>query len=159
MPKVNGEVVKQPLHVRPLPIPRRQAVDREGVTQVVQPRLVAGAVRAPHAGMFPEPLEGILQCRIDESRPRVCRGRSGSRRRPTDESPPASGHTRVNTAVRCRPIGTSRDLKNLVSRMVSRAFGKSTSATDRFSASPRRNPAPYSSNRIARRVCGSIRVR
>ena len=61
MPKVNGEVMHQPLHVRPLAIPLRQAMDREGVPQVVQPRLVATAVGAPHAGMFPEPLEGILQ--------------------------------------------------------------------------------------------------
>ena len=48
----------------------------------------------------------------------------------------------VSTPVRCRLIGTNRDLKNLVSRTVSRAFGRSTSATVRFSASPARKPAP-----------------
>ena len=61
VPEVNGEVVHQPLHVRPLPIPLRQPVDRERVPKVVQPRLVAGAVGTAHLGVFPESLECILQ--------------------------------------------------------------------------------------------------
>ena len=61
MPEVNGEVIHQPLHVGPLPVPLGQAMDREGVTKIVQPRLEATAVGAPHAGMFPQPLEGTVQ--------------------------------------------------------------------------------------------------
>ena len=57
------------------------------------------------------------------------------------------------------PTGTSRDLKNLVSRMVSRPLGKSTSATDSPRASRTRSPATYSSSRTARSVGSSIRVR
>ena len=60
VPQVDGEVVQQPLHVRPLPIPLRQAMDREGVPQVVQPRLVASTVRSAYPRMFPEPLECVV---------------------------------------------------------------------------------------------------
>jgi hypothetical protein len=31
MPEVNGEVIDQPLHVRTLPVPLGQPVDRKGV--------------------------------------------------------------------------------------------------------------------------------
>ena len=48
MPQVDREVVKEPLHVRPLLIPPDQAMDGEGMTQVVQPRLVASAVGPPY---------------------------------------------------------------------------------------------------------------
>ena len=61
MPEVNGEVIDQPLHVRTLPVPLCQAVDRKGVAKVVQPRLEATAIGALDAGMFPQSLEGTRQ--------------------------------------------------------------------------------------------------
>ena len=141
MPKVNGEVIHQPLHVGPLAIPLCQAMDREGVPKIVQPRLEATAVGAPHAGIFPEPLEGILQ------RPSVNRRPASA-----DEEVALGVGRRMRISPPARIIaqhlgqsglmGTSRDLKNLVSRMVSREFAKSTSADCQVSASPRRNPAP-----------------
>ena len=66
MPKVNGEVIHQPLHVGPLAVPLGQAMDRKGVPKVVQPRLEATAVGALHAGIFPQSLEGILPMRSGE---------------------------------------------------------------------------------------------
>ena len=46
MPEVDGQVMQEPLHVRPLPVPLGQPVDRERVAQVVQPGLVAGVIGA-----------------------------------------------------------------------------------------------------------------
>ena len=69
MPQVYGEVIHQPLHVRPLAIPLGQPMDREGMPEIVKPRLVATAVRAPDAGMFPQSLEGILHIPTVKRRP------------------------------------------------------------------------------------------
>lgn len=44
MPKVNGEVIHQTLHVSPLAIPICQSVNREGMTKIMNSRLVATAV-------------------------------------------------------------------------------------------------------------------
>ena len=59
--EVHREVVQEPLHVRPLPIPLRQPVDRERVPKVVQPGLVAGILGPTDLGVFAESLEGVLQ--------------------------------------------------------------------------------------------------
>ncbi len=61
MPEVHGEVIDQPLHIGTLSVPLGQAVDRKGVTKVVQPRLEATAIGALDAGTFPQSLEGIRQ--------------------------------------------------------------------------------------------------
>jgi hypothetical protein len=61
VPEVHGQVVQEPLHVRPLPVPRRQPVDREGVPEVVQPGLIAGVSRTVHLGALPEASERALQ--------------------------------------------------------------------------------------------------
>ena len=57
VPQVDGEVVQEPLDVRPLLIPPDQAMDGEAMPQVVQPRLVACAVGPPYPRVVPEPLE------------------------------------------------------------------------------------------------------
>src|SRR3974377_1815773 len=62
VPQVDGEVVKEPLHVRPLLIPPDQAMDGEAMTHVVQPRLVAGTVRPPYPREIPEPPEPPPHC-------------------------------------------------------------------------------------------------
>src|SRR5438876_366193 len=61
VPKVNREVIDEPLHICSLAVPRCQAVDREGVAKVMQAGLVAAAIGAPNAGKFPQPLEGTVQ--------------------------------------------------------------------------------------------------
>src|SRR6266542_4233709 len=61
MTEVNREVIHQPLHIRALTVPFRQAVDRKGVPQVVQPWLVASPVGASHADVLAQPLEGPVQ--------------------------------------------------------------------------------------------------
>jgi hypothetical protein len=58
MPEVNREVIDQPLHVGTLSVPLGQAVDREGVPKVVQPRLEATTVGALDTGTFSQSLEG-----------------------------------------------------------------------------------------------------
>jgi len=44
VPKVDRKVIDQPLHVGPLTVPRRQAVDRKSVPKIVQSRLLARPV-------------------------------------------------------------------------------------------------------------------
>jgi hypothetical protein len=52
VPKVNGEVVYQPLYICSLSIPFRQPMDGKGVAQIMHPGLEAASVGTPQAGLF-----------------------------------------------------------------------------------------------------------
>ena len=60
VPQVDREVVKEPLHVRPLLIPADQTMDGGAMAQIVQPRLVAGTVRPPYPRVLREALRNVL---------------------------------------------------------------------------------------------------
>ena len=128
------------------------------MTQVVQPGLVAGAVGPAHAGVLPEPLEGVLQ------RPQVNRGPTlaeeeaaldaGRRMRRRSPAGVLGQHACQVLADRDQPrleeLGIPDGEHGV--RQVHVRDGQ----VQRLTA---RSPAPYSSSRIARRVGGSIRVR
>src|SRR5438128_416636 len=60
VPQVDREVVKKPLHIRPLLIPLDQAMNGEAMTHVVQPRLVSSTVRPAYPRTIPEPFERVI---------------------------------------------------------------------------------------------------
>ena len=53
MAEIGGKHRQQPLHIRPLPIPGRQAVNREAVPEIMQARNLPSDLRAVHAGDAP----------------------------------------------------------------------------------------------------------
>src|SRR5208337_1571616 len=58
--QMSGESRKQVLYVGPSPIPRREPMHSEGVTEIVQPGLIT-SIAAIHADMIPQPEERIFQ--------------------------------------------------------------------------------------------------
>ena len=60
MPQIDRQLRQQVLHIGPLAIPGRQPMNGEGVTQVVQARLVACAVIASDAGVLTKASEVAL---------------------------------------------------------------------------------------------------
>ena len=139
-PRYTDKWCSEPLHVRPLAVPLGQSVDRERVTQVVQPRLVPGVIGTADLGVLPQSLEGILQRDQVNRGPTLAEEETPVVAHRRVRLPLAIEHTRSRHSSGAGSIGTNRVLKNLVFRMVRMAFGRSTSATDRFSASPARKP-------------------
>src|SRR5579875_928624 len=60
VPQVNREVVQEPLHICPLLIPPDQAMDGGTMPEIVQPWLVASAVRPSYPREIPEPFERAI---------------------------------------------------------------------------------------------------
>src|SRR5450755_1514340 len=58
----------KPLHVGPLAIPLRQAMDRKGVPKIVQSRLMARPVSASNSNVLSQSLESRVQCTGANSR-------------------------------------------------------------------------------------------
>ena len=156
MPEVNGEVIHQPLHVGPPAIPIRQSMNRKGMPKVVQPRLEATAVCASHAGMVSESLEGILHgpsvdCHPASTDEEVALGFARRMR----IGPPAG-----IIAQHLGQLWTDRDQPRFEELGITdgeQGIRQVYVCRRQSSASPRRNPAPYNSNKIARRVGGSNR--
>jgi hypothetical protein len=58
--KIDGEVMYEPLHIRPLTVPFRHTMHRERMSQVMQPRLKATTIRTPDTGTFSQPAKGAV---------------------------------------------------------------------------------------------------
>jgi hypothetical protein len=53
VPKINREVIDQPLYIGPLAVPFRQPMDGKGMPKPVESRLLARAVGASKVRVFP----------------------------------------------------------------------------------------------------------
>ena len=69
MPKVDGEMIDEPLHIRSLLVPCRQAMHREGMPEIVQPRLITTAIGSLHPGMSPQTDKRMMQRPAANRRP------------------------------------------------------------------------------------------
>src|SRR5271163_2548081 len=61
MAQVDGQMLEESLDVGALPIPGRQAVNGESMTQVVQPRLFMGPIGPADSGAVAEDSEVVLE--------------------------------------------------------------------------------------------------
>ena len=105
MAKVNGEVMYKPLHVGPLAIPLRQAMDRKAVPKIVQSRLMAGPVGASNTNVLSQSLESRVQNTGANGRPL-----SGD-----EEKPPVPGRQMSSRP----PTGSRYNLYSAVVTMIS----------------------------------------
>jgi hypothetical protein len=57
VPKVNGQLGQEMLHILVLAIPRSEAMDGKGVPQIMETGLIAGSIVSPHSSFLAYPAE------------------------------------------------------------------------------------------------------
>jgi hypothetical protein len=57
VPKINGQLRQELLHILVLAIPSGEAMDGKGVPQIMETGLIAGSIVSPHCGFLAYPAE------------------------------------------------------------------------------------------------------
>jgi hypothetical protein len=57
VPKVNGQLGQESLHIFVSAVPRGESMDGKGVPQIMEARLIAGSIVSPHSRFLANPTE------------------------------------------------------------------------------------------------------